>query len=424
VHTYPGLAHYRLMASPISEDNPQGQARPYLSGLAMRRKKHRRSKHGDGGITWNAREGRYVAQTSLGFDDAGNRIRRRLVGPRGDKSEDAYYGLKDRLEQLQRKAPPRKRGQRSSRMTLGEYLNGWLESRGLSDAGRASYAWAVDNYLIPRLANRRLYALERRELRAFFSSLNNLGPASKEKIRTVLRKALQDALDDDLITSNPAMKLDIRTRDDHKSKETLAWSKAEAQAFLRVIERSEHLPMLLVMVRGALGPAETFGLQWRDLDRDSGWVSVVRNLTEVRGRLSAPKDLKEKSRRRGFRIPKPALEALRQRYKERRPAPTDYIFTAPDGAPIRLSNFRHRVWTPLLKKAGVRPITVYGLRHSAASIMAAIGIPLLLASRTLGHADIKLTANVYSHLFEDAQEAVDEKFDAFFEETFAENRVA
>lgn len=109
----------------------------------MRRKSHRRPL-GTGSISWSERQGRYVAQISLGFDDDGKRIRKQLVGPRGEKSEDAYYALKDRLEQLQRRQPARKRGQVTSRAALREYLRGWLQGHTLSEAGLASYTFAVE----------------------------------------------------------------------------------------------------------------------------------------------------------------------------------------------------------------------------------------------------------------------------------------
>lgn len=390
----------------------------------MRRKSHRRA-FGTGSIAWSERQRRYIAQISLGVDDDGRRIRKQLVGARSDKSEDAYYALKDQLEQLQRRQLPRKRGQVTSRTTLREYLRGWLQGHTLSEAGLASYTWAVEQHIIPDLGSVKLYALDRKRLRTFFFNLTTLSAGSKEKVRTVLRKALQDAFDDNLIIANPAMRLNISDRESkHRPKEIMAWSKDEAMKFLRVIEHSEYLPMFLIMIRGALGPAETFGIQWRDIQVDRGWVSIVRNLTEVAGKLSEPKDVKKPSRRRGFRIPPVALRALQARHKRLQPSPTDYVFTSPHGGPIHLSNFRRRVWAKLLKKAEVPVITIYGLRHSSASLMAAMGIPLLLVSRTMGHADIKLTANVYSHLFDDAQKAVDEKFDAFFKKTFQKRRVA
>lgn len=218
----------------------------------MRRKSQRRAL-GTGSIVWNERQRRYVAQISLGFDTEGRRVRKQLVGPRGDKSDDAFYALKDRLEQLQRRQPPRKRGQVTSRTTLREYLRGWLQGHTLSEAGLASYTWAVEQHIIPGLGTEKLHTLDRKRLRSFFSNLTTLSRASREKVRTVLGKALHDALENDLIVANPAARLDIR------------------DSFLCVIESSEHLPMFLIMIRGSLGPAETLGLQWRDTQLDRGW---------------------------------------------------------------------------------------------------------------------------------------------------------
>lgn len=79
---------------------------------------------GSGSIRWSDAENPYIAETHSGYDDEKKRIRRHLVGPRDNKSADAYYALKDRLEQLHRRQSPRKRGKATSRTTLREYLRG------------------------------------------------------------------------------------------------------------------------------------------------------------------------------------------------------------------------------------------------------------------------------------------------------------
>ena len=48
-------------------------------------------------------------------------------------------------------------------------------------------------------------------------------------------------------------------------------------------------------------------------------------------------------------------------------------------------------------------MTLHGLRHTAASIMLAAGVPLIVVSRQLGHANPHVTAQVYSHLLADSQ---------------------
>jgi integrase len=379
----------------------------------MPRKKQRRANPGSGSVYWSRTQERYVGEITLGRDDRCVRVKKVIVGPRGDKSDEARLGLKDRLQQWQHKHPkPRAgKGRAITRTTLGEYLEDWLESKTrLSEAASATYAWAIDRYLEPQLGRTRLRDLNREQLRAFFSKLT-LGDASKQKIQVVLRAALNDAVTKrELISSNPAIGLELEKTQGRS--EVAVWNADQAKRFLGVAKDTENFALFLLMIVGALGPAEAFGIQWKDVDFNKRKVAIVRNLTEVGGRL-IPKETKTKSRRRSVAIPNVVVQALRARYKSTQPAPNDYVFTAPEGGGIRRTHFSKRVWLPIIKRAKVPTITLYGLRHSSASLMAAMGIPLVVASRALGHSNIRTTADTYTHLFEETQREVADKFQDF-----------
>lgn len=375
-------------------------------------RKRPRASAGSGSVYWSEAQQRYVGELTLGRDERGIRIRKVIVGPRGIKTDDARLGLADRLERIRRARRPTRKHQVTTRTTLAEYLENWIETKDLSDAGAASYQWAIDHYLVPELGRVRLHDLERNRLRLFFSKLD-LGDASREKVRTVLRAALQDAVDEDqLLALNPAANLKLRSSKSDEPAEIAIWNADQARRFLRAAKGTEHFALFLLAIVGALGPAEVFGIRWKDVDLTNGRVSITANLTEVGGRLIL-KETKTKSRRRVVVLPTVALKALKERYKTRKPQPTDYVFTAPEGGGIRRTTFRARVWLPLIKKAKVPVITLYGLRHSSASLMAAMGVPLLIASRALGHSNIRTTADTYTHLFEESQREVATKFDGF-----------
>lgn len=380
----------------------------------MPRRKTSKAKPGTGSVYWSAAQERYVGEVTLGRDDRGLRIRKVLVGPRGAKGEEARLGVKDRVEQELRRRPAVKRGQISSRETLGEYLDKWIVGKKLSASAAANYEWAIEQHIRPALGTTRLRDLDRRRVRAFFSNLPTLGDGGKAKVYTVLRAALNDAVDEyELILVNPAARLKLEK--ERRRAEIVAWTPEEARRFLKAAKTSEHFPLFLVMLVGALGPAEAFGIRWKDVDLLNGRIAIIANLTEVEGRL-VPGKTKTVERQRSIVLPAKVLRALKARHNKSNPAPSDYVFTAPQGGGIRRTTFRSRVFVPLLKKAKVPSITLYGLRHSSASLMAAMDIPLLKASRALGHSDIRTTANVYSHLFPETQREIAAKFDDFLRE--------
>lgn len=82
------------------------------------------------------------------------------------------------------------------------------------------------------------------------------------------------------------------------------------------------------------------------------------------------------------------------------------VFTGPNGAPLRRSNFARRVWRPALKRAGLEHVSFHALRHSAAAFMIAGGADAKKIQRRLGHATIRMTYDLYGHLLPEADEEV------------------
>jgi integrase len=91
----------------------------------------------------------------------------------------------------------------------------------------------------------------------------------------------------------------------------------------------------------------------------------------------------------------------------RRPLGADLVFRTPVGTAVDPDNFRNLTYR-VTEAAGLGRWSPHELRHSAASLLLAQGVPLKIVSETLGHASIRITADVYGHLLEPAKaEAAD-----------------
>jgi integrase len=87
------------------------------------------------------------------------------------------------------------------------------------------------------------------------------------------------------------------------------------------------------------------------------------------------------------------------------------LFTTPSRTPVRISNWRHKVWQPAADELGLPAwATPYVLRHTAASLMAQRGVPVSAAAAALGH-DPAIFLRTYAHLYPGDPRAVADAMD-------------
>ncbi|HLB24064.1 MAG TPA: site-specific integrase, partial [Dehalococcoidia bacterium] len=92
-----------------------------------------------------------------------------------------------------------------------------------------------------------------------------------------------------------------------------------------------------------------------------------------------------------------------------------FVFTTGRGRPLDGNNVRTRSFARLLGRAGLPPMRFHNLRHTAATLLMAEGVPVKVASEMLGHADISTTLRIYSHVLPDMQGAAAEAMDRVFQ---------
>ncbi len=124
-------------------------------------------------------------------------------------------------------------------------------------------------------------------------------------------------------------------------------------------------------------------------------------------------ELKAKGSQRSIPLIPRAVAALR-RQREQMPADAELVFTRPDGDGWSVMRLDAR-WRALRTRAGRPDLRLHDLRHTAASLMLAAGVPLFVVSRVLGHASIQITADLYGHLEVAAARSALAPFGAFLD---------
>jgi len=173
-----------------------------------------------------------------------------------------------------------------------------------------------------------------------------------------------------------------------------------ADEVLRILESaSEDDPsdwerrLLEILFFTGMRRGEAFGLRWSNVLFDRGVIAVRRSLT-LHGE-SSPKS------RRGIRdiemLPRVERALLEQRrwVTGRFEHGTEFVFPNGAGSPIDVHNFSFRVWSRIVKQAGVPYRALKQTRHTFATLMLQKGAPLDWLQRQMGHEDLQTLIRHY-----------------------------
>ncbi|MFE4701067.1 tyrosine-type recombinase/integrase [Streptomyces sp. NPDC056738] len=360
----------------------------------------KRNPNGAGSI-WQRKDGRYEARVYVPQPD-GTRKRKTVYGATWEECDTKRQELVRRDRQ---NIPTPTRSAK-----LSEWLPYWLahyvEPRWkLSTYDK--YETHVRLYLVPLLGTRRLESLNVAEVRRFITRVQNTHTAATAKeAHRVLRTALTAAVREELITRNVASLVEPPRV---KQREIRPWTLDETLAFLEVARRDPLYAAFVLAVAMGLRRGELVGLRWSDVDLDNRVLHVRQQTQRRRGTLY---DDDPKSRRSRV-VPMPALciaplrwHRLRQRETFARTgvawSESGYVFATRNGRPVEPRNV-YRSFTRVAADAGLRVVRLHDARHGTATLLTAAGVAPRVIMEILGHSQISITMDVYTHVVQDTQ---------------------
>jgi integrase len=237
----------------------------------------------------------------------------------------------------------------------------------------------------------------------------DLSDSTVRQVYTVLRQALDVAVRDGLIASNPAAKV---KRPGIARKEARYLSAADVARLLDAAKELRYYLAVVVMAATGLRRGEVAGLLWSDVDLAKGELTVRHTLSRVGAELvlTAPKT--DRSRRR---VPLQGgvvtqLKAHRTRQLQERLhagdrwTDTGAVFATEFGAMVDPRNLLRAVEIAA-RKAGIENVGAHTMRHSAAVAWLEAGVHIKAAADLLGHGSIAITGDLYGHTTDDAARA-------------------
>ncbi|MBI3249566.1 MAG: site-specific integrase [Deltaproteobacteria bacterium] len=160
---------------------------------------------------------------------------------------------------------------------------------------------------------------------------------------------------------------------------------------------------------------EAVALQWGDLDFHGRFIEVRRNYSPLARRTFTPK----RGKGRRVDMSKMLTEALAALLVERKKETLkkgwgevpEWVFIGEEGTLIDPDNFRSRVWSKLLQKAGFRHVRLHDLRHTFASLFIQQGESLAYVKEQMGHHSIQVSVDIYGHLVPGGNKAAVDRLD-------------
>jgi integrase len=356
---------------------------------------------GEGSVYRRASDGRWVANVSLGYVK-GKRRRRVFYGKTRREVVDK---LKVALhEQQMGDLPP------ADRITVAELLDIWLRDTvkpSLTRTTYESYERMTRNHIKPQLGHIRLQNLTQPQVQKLLEALYREGKSARTVLytRSVLHRALDMARRWGLITRNVSEGVEApRGRAVRAAK---AFTVDEARTLLEYAKGKPLEALYVLTVTYGLRRGEVLGLKWEDVDFDHGTLSVRRSVSRLQDGLRE-RAVKTEQANRVLPLVGNVPDVLRahlqrQRRERLRVGPkwrdTGYIFTAPYGGIMEPRNL-HYHFKRDLAAAGLGDHRFHDLRHSAATFLIALGVPLPTVAAILGHSSPRITLDVYAHSLE------------------------
>jgi integrase len=186
----------------------------------------------------------------------------------------------------------------------------------------------------------------------------------------------------------------------------------QTKRLVEFVSEDRLAALYVLAVTAGLRQGELLGLKWEDVDLDHAILRVKRTLLGIKDGKPVFGTPKTAKGRRSVKLTAKAVEALekhRERQIEERKQlvklwrDCDLVFPTRVGTPISRHNLVTRSFKPLLVRAGLPDIRFHDLRHTCATLMLVVGTNPKVVQEMLGHANVSITLDTYSHLLPNMQ---------------------
>ena len=363
------------------------------------------------GSIYKRNDGRWVAVVNLGYQN-GRRGRKSFYG---DTRREVQERLTQVLRDQQQGLPVA-----TERQTVGQFLQNWLIESvkpAVRPMSYIRYEQLVRIHLSPALGKIPLQKLAPQHVQALLNQklAEGLSPRTVQYVRATLRFALNQALRWGLVARNAAALVDSPQV---KRPEIGILDVDQARKLLESVKGHRLEALYSVALALGLRQGEALALRWQDVNFENQTLRVTAALQRIDGRLQFVEPKTSQSRRT-INLPAVIVTALREHrirqleeklFAGSRWQESGLLFTSSIGTPLDGCNVT-KGFQKMLERAGLPKIRFHDLRHTCASLLLAQGVHPRAIMETLGHSQISLTMNTYSHVMPAIRKEVADRMD-------------
>jgi integrase len=363
--------------------------------------------HGEGSI-YRRKDGRWAASITL-----------------ENHRRKTYYGKtrKEVQEKLNAALHEQRQGTLATgkQQTMSHYLKYWLEEVHKPTIRLSSYdkyRKLLDRHILPELGHLQVQKLSAQQVQAFYTRKleEGLSPSTIHVMHAILHKALGNAVRWGLVSRNVC---DIVSPPRQEHHEIRPLTIEQAQQLLEQA-RGHRLEVLLTLaITTGMRRGEIIGLRWSDINFEDQSLYIRRTVDRITRYGYVESEPKTARSRRRITLPSLVVNALQEQRTRQAKArlkagkawhENDLVFSNTHGGFLHPTHM-YIAFQQLLKDAGLPPLRFHDLRHSAATILMAMGTNVKIVQELLGHSTAAFTLNVYGHVFPSLQKEAMEKWD-------------
>jgi integrase len=294
-----------------------------------------------------------------------------------------------------------------SKLPLRVFLEQWLATvePNVRPSTYRRYADIAQKRVIPDLGNVPLTKLTPMHLQSLYTKHLNAGLSrtTVHHIHAVIHRALGQAMRWGLVDRKIS---DLVDAPRGPAPDITTWSPDETAEFLSYADRSDLAALWRLALLCGMRRGEILGLRWEDVDLDRATLAVRRTLIRGKGGSWELGQPKTKASRRSIALPDSCVQALQkhraaQRAERLRLGPVwednEFVFTNRTGGPLHVNSLVAQ-FGRLTRDSGVPKIRFHDMRHTCATLLLAEGVHPKIVQERLGHSEISMTLNRYSHV--------------------------